>query len=113
MGAAGVPSSITAPPCLPLSVAIKTISKLKFKEEQDHKDMLMEVELMARVKGHPNVIEQFDWFEDRVGFYVISEVRAGEARSLTRAAPCAQPHAHSPTRTAQHPPHLRSRAAAS
>jgi serine/threonine protein kinase len=110
VGAAGVPSSITAPPCLPLSVAIKTISKLKFKEEQDHKDMLMEVELMARVKGHPNVIEQFDWFEDRVGFYVISEVRAGEARSLTRAAPCAQlsmraapcaqPHAHSPTRTA-------------
>ena len=36
------------------SCAIKVMSKLQFKTEQDHKDMLTEVELFARVKGHPN-----------------------------------------------------------
>ena len=58
-------------------VAIKTISKLQFKTEQDHADMINEVELMQRVKGHPNVCEQLDWYEDRTGFFVVLEVASG------------------------------------
>ena len=33
-----------------------------------------EVELMSRVRGHANVVEMFDWFEDRTGFFVVCEV---------------------------------------
>lgn len=68
-----LPSSLFCP----RSVAIKTISKLQFKTEQDHKDMLMEVELMGRVRGHPNVVEQLDWYEDRTGFFVVAELVTG------------------------------------
>ena len=53
------------------------MSKLQFKTEQDHKDMLTEVELFAKVKGHPNVIEMFEWMEDRKGFWIVSELATG------------------------------------
>ena len=50
---------------------------MQFRTEQDHADMLEEVKLMARVRGHPNVIEMFEWLEDRKGFWIVMEVANG------------------------------------
>lgn len=58
-------------------VAIKMISKLTFKSQADHDDMINEVQLMERLKGHPNVCEQITWYEDRTGFYVVLELANG------------------------------------
>ena len=50
---------------------------MQFRTEQDHVDMLEEVKLMARVRGHSNVIEMFEWMEDRKGFWIVMEVANG------------------------------------
>ena len=33
---------------------------------------------MSRVRGHANVVEMHEWFEDRTGFFVVCEVSSNE-----------------------------------
>ena len=71
-------SPARTPACLPArSVAVKILSKIKFAEEQDHADMVQEVEMMERVTGHPHVVEMYDYFEDRAGFWIVVELCTG------------------------------------
>lgn len=62
-------------PCC--SVAVKILSKVKFTEEQDHTDMVTEVDMFGRVRGHRNVVEMYDYFEDRAGFWIVCELCTG------------------------------------
>jgi serine/threonine protein kinase len=64
-------------PLHPCSVAVKILSKVKFTEEQDHTDMVTEVDMFARVRGHRNVVEMYDYFEDRAGFWIVCELCTG------------------------------------
>lgn len=36
--------------------------------------MITEVQLMQRVVGHRNVVELYEWEEDRANFYMVSNV---------------------------------------
>jgi serine/threonine protein kinase len=46
-------------------VAIKIISKIKFASAEDRSNMMTEVDLMRRVRGHRNVVQFIEAFEDK------------------------------------------------
>lgn len=59
------------------SVAIKIISKKVFKKPEDRADMLREVDIMNRVKGHANVTNLVAQMEDKDRFVVVMELADG------------------------------------
>jgi hypothetical protein len=77
-------------PCC-CSVAVKTLSKLKYAEEQDHTDMMTEADLMWRVRGHANVVEMYDYYEDRGAFWIVCELCEAEAAAAAGAGLGARP----------------------
>ncbi len=58
-------------------VAIKSISKLKFTSKEDRDSMQTEVDLMARVRGHRNVVELVEHTQDRASFWIVCELCTG------------------------------------
>ncbi len=64
-------------------MAIKSISKIKFASASDHENMMTEVDLMMRVRGHPNVINLIECFEDRHAFWIVCELANGGEVSCT------------------------------
>jgi len=57
--------------------AVKMISKATFSTSKDTESMKLETELMKRVRGHPNVVELKDVFEDRAFYYIVMELCLG------------------------------------
>lgn len=39
--------------------------------------MITEVDMQGRVRGHRNVVEMFDYFEDRAAFWIVLELCTG------------------------------------
>ncbi|RYG55937.1 hypothetical protein EON66_04125 [archaeon] len=66
------------------SVAIKSISKLKFASAEDRASMVTEVDLMHRVVGHPNVVAILDSFEDKGAWLAVP--LPTQHRRVTRAS---------------------------
>lgn len=64
-------------------VAVKIIDRKKFKSEQDLKDMRAEVDMMTRVRGHPNVVNFIGHVEDKDRFVIVLE-RATGGEVMTR-----------------------------
>lgn len=59
------------------AVAIKVMSKKVFKTKEQHDDMLREVAIMDKLKGHPNVVNIVSTFEDKSDFIVVMELADG------------------------------------
>lgn len=60
------------------SVAIKVMSKAELSSAEDRAYMQSEVELMKRVRGHPNVVTLLDSYEDKSFFYIVAELCTGK-----------------------------------
>jgi calcium-dependent protein kinase len=60
-------------------VAIKVISKLKFASEEDHANMITEVELFRRVSQvpHENLVRLLDYYEDKYSFFLVTDICMG------------------------------------
>jgi calcium-dependent protein kinase len=58
-------------------LAVKTISKTKFRGDAERDNMVNEVQLMHRVRGHRNVVELVEWSEDLARFYLVVELCTG------------------------------------
>jgi calcium-dependent protein kinase len=57
--------------------AVKVLSKLKFAAESDRENMKLETSLMAKVTGHPNVVNLHETYEDRGNFYLVMDLCQG------------------------------------
>ncbi|KAA8496684.1 Calcium-dependent protein kinase 17 [Porphyridium purpureum] len=57
--------------------ACKTISKTKLIRPQDRADVVREVEILQRVKGHPNIVSIRHVFEDDTSVSIVMDMCAG------------------------------------
>lgn len=57
--------------------AVKVLSKLVYAAEKDREHMRTEVELMAKLVGHPNVVNLHETYEDKKNFYLVMEYCTG------------------------------------
>jgi len=58
-------------------LAIKKISKIKFRGDKERDLMVNEVKLMYRVRGCEYVVELIEWAEDLANFYMVVELCEG------------------------------------
>ncbi|KAI9122264.1 hypothetical protein K1719_006953 [Acacia pycnantha] len=57
--------------------ACKSILKIKLNTQEDVDDVRREIQIMHHLKGHPNVIQIVDAYEDAVAVHVVMEYCAG------------------------------------
>lgn len=57
--------------------AVKVLSKLVYAAEKDREHMRVETDLMRTVRGHPNVVNLHETYEDTANFYLVMEYCTG------------------------------------
>jgi len=58
-------------------VAVKSISKLKIRSEEERSEVEREIAIMRHLEGHENIVKLFDVFEDRTHIHLVMELCKG------------------------------------